>query len=190
MHGRRRPEAESSRCALPILQGDSEPWVRISIRDEGTGYRRNTAQDLRSLFHHQAGGNGLGLATAYAIVSKHGGVISASRNRGLALCSRSICPPRRRNLPGRPAGTTHTGTERLLVMDDDPSPPDPFPGRAHPSRIRRATCRGGAEAIASLPRGGRRRQVFPRRASGPHGDRWHGGYGGSNQTAGTILALN
>jgi signal transduction histidine kinase/ActR/RegA family two-component response regulator len=103
---------------------DSEPWVRITIRDEGTGIAPDTLRRIFDpYFSTKPGGSGLGLATAYAIVSKHGGVISARSTPAVGteftidLPASSANPLPAVVLPG----TTHTGTERLLVMDDDPA---------------------------------------------------------------------
>jgi signal transduction histidine kinase/ActR/RegA family two-component response regulator len=103
---------------------DSEPWVRITIRDEGMGIAPDTLRRIFDpYFSTKPGGSGLGLATAYAIVSKHGGVISARSTPAVGteftidLPASSANPLPAVVLPG----TTHTGTERLLVMDDDPA---------------------------------------------------------------------
>ncbi len=110
--------------ASNIAGHDSEPWVRITIRDEGTGMALDTlGRIFDPYFSTKPGGSGLGLATAYAIVSKHGGVISA-RSTVAVGTEFTIDLPASSADPVPPVvlpGTTHTGTERLLVMDDDPS---------------------------------------------------------------------
>jgi signal transduction histidine kinase/ActR/RegA family two-component response regulator len=110
--------------ASNIAGDDSEPWVRITIRDEGTGIAPDTLRRIFDpYFSTKPGGSGLGLATAYAIVSKHGGVISAKSTPGIGTQFTIDLPASTAN-PQPPVilpRTTHTGTERLLVMDDDPS---------------------------------------------------------------------
>jgi signal transduction histidine kinase/ActR/RegA family two-component response regulator len=103
---------------------DAEPWVRITIRDEGTGIAPETLRRIFDpYFSTKPGGSGLGLATAYAIVSKHGGVISARSILAVGTEFTIDLPASTAN--PQPAvvlpRTTHTGTERVLVMDDDPS---------------------------------------------------------------------
>ncbi len=110
--------------ASNIAGDDSEPWVRVTIRDEGTGIAPETLRRIFDpYFSTKPGGSGLGLATAYAIVSKHGGVISARSTLAVGTEFIIDLPASRANpLPAVVLpGTTHTGTERLLVMDDDPS---------------------------------------------------------------------
>jgi signal transduction histidine kinase/ActR/RegA family two-component response regulator len=110
--------------ASNIAGDDSEPWVRITIRDEGTGIAPDTLRRIFDpYFSTKPGGSGLGLATAYAIVSKHGGVISARST--LAVGTEFTIDLPASSADPLPAvvltETTHTGSERLLVMDDDPS---------------------------------------------------------------------
>jgi signal transduction histidine kinase/CheY-like chemotaxis protein len=110
--------------ASNIAGDDSEPWVRITIRDEGTGIAPDTLRRIFDpYFSTKPGGSGLGLATAYAIVSKHGGVISARST--LAVGTEFTIDLPASSVDPLPAvvltETTHTGSERLLVMDDDPS---------------------------------------------------------------------
>ena len=110
--------------AVNIAADDSEAWVRITIRDEGAGIAPDTLRRIFDpYFTTKPAGSGLGLATAYAIVFKHGGVISARSTLAVGteitvdLPASITPPPPAVNLPETP----HTGTERLLVMDDDPT---------------------------------------------------------------------
>ncbi len=68
---------------FPNSPDDAGPRVRISIRDHGRGI---SAEVLRRIFDPyfttKPGGSGLGLATAYAIVVKHGGHISVESTPG------------------------------------------------------------------------------------------------------------
>ena len=100
----------------------SGPRVRISIRDYGRGIPADVLPRIFDpYFTTKPGGNGLGLATAYAIVAKHGGSIAVKSKPGdgtvfvIDLPASQIGPP-----PGPPIPTgIETGTERLLVMDDE-----------------------------------------------------------------------
>ena len=111
-----------------VLQGN-RPILkfRISIRDYGSGIPPDLLRQIFDpYFTTKPGGTGLGLATAYAIVGKHGGHISVESTPGAGtvftvdlpafdLPASLEDPPRQ---PPAPASMP-TGTERLLVMDDD-----------------------------------------------------------------------
>ena len=62
---------------------DGDPWVRISIRDYGCGIPADVLPRIFDpYFTTKPGGSGLGLATAYAIVAKHGGHIAVESKPG------------------------------------------------------------------------------------------------------------
>ena len=106
--------------------GDKEPGaeahVRISIRDYGPGIPANILPRIFDpYFTTKRGATGLGLTTAYAIVSKHGGHLSVDSKGGegstfiVDLPASAESPE-----PGPPAvARLRKGTGRLLVMDDE-----------------------------------------------------------------------
>jgi signal transduction histidine kinase/CheY-like chemotaxis protein len=130
---------------------EADPRVRISIRDYGGGI---PADVLRRIFDPyfttKPGGSGLGLATAYAIVVKHGGHISVDSTPGVGTVfvidlPASLVSP----LPPAPAAdTTQTGTGRLLVMDDEEALRILFKAVLSKLGYDVQTARDGAEAIA------------------------------------------
>jgi signal transduction histidine kinase/ActR/RegA family two-component response regulator len=96
--------------------------VRISIRDYGRGI---SADVLRRIFDPyfttKPGGAGLGLATAYAIVLKHGGHIAVESAPGTGTVF-TVDLPASQETPLTETSNSapiQTGTERLLVMDDE-----------------------------------------------------------------------
>jgi signal transduction histidine kinase/ActR/RegA family two-component response regulator len=99
-----------------------DPRVRISIRDYGCGIAPDVLPRIFDpYFTTKPGGNGLGMATAYAIVAKHEGHISVESTPG-AGTEFTIDLPASLEAPLSPAPIAdpmQTGTERLLVMDDD-----------------------------------------------------------------------
>ena len=105
--------------------GNPDPRVRISIRDYGYGIPHHVLpQIFDPYFTTKSGGNGLGLATAYAIVAKHGGHISVESRPGAGSVFSFDLPaldlPHALEDSLAPApGSMQRGTERLLVMDDD-----------------------------------------------------------------------
>jgi signal transduction histidine kinase/ActR/RegA family two-component response regulator len=115
-------EVRAENVVVPNDAGDADSRVRISIRDDGPGI---SPEVLRRIFDPyfttKSGGTGLGLATAYAIVVKHGGHISVESTPGVAT-EFTVDLPASLETPLSQAPLTalvQTGTERLLVMDDD-----------------------------------------------------------------------
>lgn len=105
--------------------GNPDPRVRISIRDYGCGIPPDLLPRIFDpYFTTKPGGTGLGLATAYAIVAKHGGHIFVESKPGDGSVFTVDLPaldlPRALEHPLAPASPSmQRGTERILVMDDD-----------------------------------------------------------------------
>jgi signal transduction histidine kinase/ActR/RegA family two-component response regulator len=100
----------------------SRALVRISISDYGCGI----AADVLPLifdpyFTTKRSGSGLGLATAYAIVAKHGGRLSVESTYGQGSVFIVDLPASQSSpLPEPPAdGRMRSGTGKILVMDDE-----------------------------------------------------------------------
>jgi signal transduction histidine kinase/CheY-like chemotaxis protein len=130
---------------------EADPRVRISIRDYGGGIPTDVLRRIFDpYFTTKPGGSGLGLATAYAIVVKHGGHISVDSTPGVGTVfvidlPASLVSP----LPPAPAAeTTQTGTGRLLVMDDEEALRILFKAVLSKLGYDVQTARDGAEAIA------------------------------------------
>lgn len=101
---------------------DLGPAVRISVADNGPGVPEETRERVFDpYFTTKKSGTGLGLPTAHAIASRHGGTL---RMRGtevgatfeLDLPAVTDRVPTRASDDRTPAG----GTGRVLVLDDDP----------------------------------------------------------------------
>jgi signal transduction histidine kinase/ActR/RegA family two-component response regulator len=144
-------EVRAENISLANDPDDSGPWVRISIRDNGRGIAPDVLQRIFDpYFTTKPGGTGLGLATAYAIVVKHGGHISAESTLGVGTLF-TIHLPASLELPLAEAPATvasQTGTERLLVMDDDEALRILFKAVLNKLGYDVQTARDGAEAIA------------------------------------------
>jgi signal transduction histidine kinase/CheY-like chemotaxis protein len=107
-----------------VLAGASEGAnrIRISIRDYGPGIPVDVLPRIFDpYFTTKPSGRGLGLATAHAIIAKHRGRLSAESRPGhgttftIELPASQATPP-----PQDPvASEIQTGTERILVMDDE-----------------------------------------------------------------------
>jgi CheY-like chemotaxis protein len=98
-------------------------YVEISIRDHGHGIPAEQVDRIFDpYFSTKQRGSGLGLATAYSIVSRHDGVLTVESVLGRGATFRIL-------LPAAPAQVVETraadvavpgGRGRVLVMDDEP----------------------------------------------------------------------
>ncbi len=112
------PEAAVSR--LP-----KGKYVKVTVRDEGGGIDPKVIDRIFDpYFTTKVAGHGLGLATVYSIISKHGGHIGvvSEPGRGTAFTfylPASGCPARAET--GLPAAgdPPPASRSRILVMDDD-----------------------------------------------------------------------
>ncbi len=103
-----------------LAQGD---YIRISVEDRGCGIPQ---QDLVKIFDPyfttKPKGSGLGLASVYSIVKRHGGGVKVKSIRGIGSVFTILLPA----LPGRSpedavikAPAELRGVGRILVMDDE-----------------------------------------------------------------------
>jgi len=104
---------------------NSERYVRLRFSDCGCGISEEHLQRIFDpYFTTKAGGSGLGLATSYAIISKHGGQISATSTVGsgttfivlLPECDTPIPPSE--STSATPVHAARDGAS-ILVMDDE-----------------------------------------------------------------------
>ena len=101
---------------------DGGPRVRISIQDFGCGISPDVLPRIFDpYFTTKLEGSGLGLATVYAIVDKHGGRISVQSTLGAGTLFTIELPASTEAPALPPPAIAHpqTGTERILLMDDD-----------------------------------------------------------------------
>ncbi|MDQ7781333.1 MAG: ATP-binding protein [Desulfomonilaceae bacterium] len=105
--------------ALPIENGR---YVRIAVRDTGMGIPREYLQKIFDpYFTTKKTGTGLGLATSYSVVRKHGGLMTVESEVGVGSAFHFYLPASRR-MPESPGETEEldlSGTGMILVMDDD-----------------------------------------------------------------------
>lgn len=114
-------EVRAENVDLEIADG-SDSRVRISIRDHGHGIPDDVLPRIFDpYFTTKSDGNGLGLATAYAIVTKHGGNLSVQTKPGDGTVFMIDLPASKEHPAPQvpPTVRVQTGTERLLVMDDE-----------------------------------------------------------------------
>ncbi|HLK49559.1 MAG TPA: ATP-binding protein [Bryobacteraceae bacterium] len=111
-----------NRATADIGAGRTGPHIRITIEDDGPGIApENLPKIFDPYFTTKSSGSGLGLATAYAIISRHNGQIGVESRPGVKTRF-SV------DLPASPAATPEdlgrdegilTGSGRILVMDDN-----------------------------------------------------------------------
>ncbi len=108
-------------AATSLEAGD---YVMISVRDNGCGIpEKYLNRVFDPFFTTKERGNGLGLASCYSIIKKHGGTIQVKSEfgQGSEFCFYLPCsnkPPENKKPISRPLIHGHG---RILVMDDDSS---------------------------------------------------------------------
>ncbi|HTP66604.1 MAG TPA: ATP-binding protein, partial [Geobacteraceae bacterium] len=99
-------------------------YIRITLTDNGTGI---TAEHLPKIFtpyfSTKPKGSGLGLATSYSIINKHGGAIMVDSRVGSGTTFNIYLPASGKDIPKKEeaSGADLTGSGRVLVMDDEES---------------------------------------------------------------------
>jgi signal transduction histidine kinase/ActR/RegA family two-component response regulator len=129
----------------------ADPRVRITTSDNGRGIPEEVLRRIFDpYFTTKPGGSGLGLATAYAIVVKHGGHIAVDSKPGVGSTFTIDLPASlEAPLSQAPSATAvQTGTERLLVMDDDEALQILFKAVLDHLGYQVQMARDGAEAVA------------------------------------------
>jgi len=111
-------------AAPPLRTGLAGPTVRLAVRDEGEGIRpEHLSKIFDPYFTTKEEGSGLGLATVYAVVKKHGGHIEVESEPGRGTCFQLWLPGTRATPPGRVATASPFGAAgqngRVLLMDDE-----------------------------------------------------------------------
>ncbi len=106
--------------AIPLSPG---PYIRVAVIDEGPGIsQEDLARVFDPYFTTKAEGSGLGLATTYSIVRRHGGHIDARSAAGKGTVFTVYLPAsdmRSATPAGKAIPDLALGSGRILVMDDD-----------------------------------------------------------------------
>lgn len=102
-----------------LSQGE---YVKISIRDQGIGMPKEILPRIfEPFFTTKATGHGLGLATCYSIIKRHGGLIDVESESGKGSTFHVILPATE-NAPDifdKKSKDKHSGTGTFIVMDDE-----------------------------------------------------------------------
>jgi len=98
------------------------PYVKLSIKDQGTGIaREHLSRIFDPFFTTKQRGSGLGLATAYSIINRHDGLLDVESELGKGATFFVYLPASSKSAftgPGGPA-KDFRGEGRILVMDDE-----------------------------------------------------------------------
>lgn len=109
----------TGKTALPLEKGK---YVRISVSDTGVGIPQDHLNKIFDpYFTTKPKGTGLGLATSYSIVKKHGGLMTVDSDEGIGTTFYFFLPSSGGEAspvegPERPLVR---GKGRILVMDDE-----------------------------------------------------------------------
>ncbi|HEY8945949.1 MAG TPA: response regulator, partial [Polyangiaceae bacterium] len=113
---------ETRRQPLTVPEGR---YACVVIADTGCGMDEATrARAFEPFFTTKPDGNGLGLATAYGIVTQSGGHLELESQPGAGTVFRIYLPEttQRASIPPPPQATARApgGSETILVVDDEP----------------------------------------------------------------------
>jgi signal transduction histidine kinase/ActR/RegA family two-component response regulator len=125
--GTHRLDLDASECALRHPGCAPGPYVRVDIKDTGTGMDAETLERAFEPFFttkEPGRGTGLGLSVALAAVREHkGSVQMRSEPGGGTLCSLflPLCDRLSEEVPKSGPGLRGTAALRVLLVDDEPS---------------------------------------------------------------------
>jgi PAS domain S-box-containing protein len=137
------------RSASPLPGGK---YVRVEFRDRGVGMPRDVLSRIFDPFYStKPKGHGLGLATCYSIVTRHGGRMEAESEPGQGSTFRIFLPateklPEAGVVPEAPS-RAGTSTGKILVMDDEELMRESLKDMLRLLGYEAVCVRSGAEAI-------------------------------------------
>lgn len=108
-----------SRAEAPLPPGN---YVRISVRDEGPGIPSELLPKIFDpYFTTKRGGNGLGLATAFSIIKRHDGYLTAESTPGEGAVFYLYLPASSKSIveAANVGPANYRGAGKILVMDDE-----------------------------------------------------------------------
>ena len=106
-----------------LLQLLAGAYLKISVEDQGCGIpQENLTRIFDPYFTTKSQGSGLGLASVYSIVKRHGGAVEVFSSMGMGSCFTVYLPANRYKHVEKESGAEgamYTGTGKVLVMDDE-----------------------------------------------------------------------
>lgn len=96
-------------------------YIRVSVKDQGTGISKELLPKVFDpFFTTKQFGSGLGLATSYSIIKKHGGNIAIESEMGAGTTVTVLLPATEEEMVEEDqAVRIPKGTGRILLMDDE-----------------------------------------------------------------------
>jgi signal transduction histidine kinase/ActR/RegA family two-component response regulator len=124
--GTERVDLDSAACADHVPDGKPGRYVRIEVRDNGTGMDASTLERAFDPFFttkEPGRGTGLGLSLVFGAVREHRGSVSLESRVGQGTSCAILLPLLERTRPlsegARPGMRPNTG-RRILLLDDEP----------------------------------------------------------------------
>ena len=106
--------------ALALKEGR---YIKVSVKDRGTGIsEENLPKIFDPYFTTKKAGSGLGLATSYSIIKKHGGLITVESELGNGATFYIYLPASDKKVTEKGKNSEETllgGKGKVLVMDDE-----------------------------------------------------------------------
>ncbi len=100
----------------------ADSFVKIRISDTGAGIdSKHESKIFDPYFTTKKAGSGLGLATAYSVIKKHGGYITVDSNVNVGTSFFIFMPASKTEYCPKPGKdhSLHEGYGKILMMDDD-----------------------------------------------------------------------
>ncbi|RKY87781.1 hypothetical protein DRQ09_03920, partial [candidate division KSB1 bacterium] len=104
---------------LPLKEGK---YIKISVEDNGIGIPEEHLQKIFDpYFTTKEKGSGLGLATCYSIIKRHGGLITVESKPGIGTIFYIYLPASQKEVSEKKSVEKKPlkGNGRILIMDDD-----------------------------------------------------------------------
>jgi signal transduction histidine kinase/ActR/RegA family two-component response regulator len=136
--------------ALPVEPGR---YVRVAVTDQGIGISpEHLARIFDPYFTTKPLGNGLGLASVYSIVQRHGGMVTATSEPGRGSTFALLIPAANERAGENGAQDQDVsplqGDGRILVMDDEEMIREMAVSMLEELGYEVKACENGAEAVA------------------------------------------
>lgn len=144
------------------FSGDSPPkglkpgrYIHVSIVDRGVGISREAMSKIFDPFYTtKETGHGLGLATSFSILQRHGGTIEVESTPGEGSTFHIYLPASKTSGGEKPKEESreHHGSGRILIMDDEPIIRDTLRAMLESFGYEVVEAQHGEEAIEILKR--------------------------------------
>lgn len=143
--------AEVQDNTLPLLRPDN--YLKITVRDEGCGIDPNAVDQIFDpYFTNKHNGIGLGLATTYSIITKHGGHIGVVSEQGKGTTFTLYLPASDVKSVAKKRAALKTPAPllrplKILVLDDEEFIRMLIPRWLRPLNCAVTTCESGRKAV-------------------------------------------